>query len=143
MNQQQIVEFIGSHLWTLVLLLSFVIQIVPIKIYPWTSLFKWISKIILRDTNVKIDALTNNLNKLDIEVKNNEKDRIRWEILDFANSCRQGRRHTKDEFEHIISLNDKYQILLKETKDQNGVFEAEYHYITGLYNSHLENNDFL
>lgn len=60
----------------------------PIKIYPWTSLFKWISKIILRDTNVKIDALTNNLNKLDIEVKNNEKDRIRWEILDFANSCR-------------------------------------------------------
>lgn len=143
MDTKQIVEFIGTHLWTIVILLSLVIQIVPIKIYPWTSLFQWISKTILKDTNEKIDTLTKNLNNLEIEVKTNEKDRIRWEILDFANSCRQGIRHTKDEFDHVISLNDKYQKLLKETKDKNGVFEAEYHYIQNLYAERLERNDFL
>lgn len=60
---------------------------------------------------------------------NNEKDRIRYEILSFANSCRNGVKHTKDEFEHIVELNTKYKKLLEETDDENGVFEIEYEYI--------------
>jgi len=64
----------------------------------------------------KITTLQTNMNE-------NEKDRIRWEILDFANSCRNGRKHTKDEFQHIITLNDKYKNLLALTGDKNGVFE--------------------
>ena len=63
----------------------------------------------------------------------NEKDRIRWEILDFANSCRNNQQHTKDEFQHIITLNDKYEKLLALTGDTNGVFEAEYRYIQKIY----------
>ena len=63
----------------------------------------------------------------------NEKDRIRWEILDFANSCRNGRKHSKEEFNHIIELNKKYKRLLEKTGDENGVFEEDYKYIQGLY----------
>ena len=50
-------------------------------------------------------------------IDENEKDRIRWEILDFANSCHNGRNHTKDEFDHIMILNDKNKALLKKTND--------------------------
>ena len=50
-----------------------------------------------------------------LERMTDEKDRIRYEVLDFANSCRNGRRHTKDEFQHIIDLNDKYEVLLDKT----------------------------
>lgn len=77
------------------------------------------------------------------EQKADEKDRIRYEVLDFANSCRNGRRHTRDEFQHIIDLNDKYERLLHETNDANGVFSEEYKYIVDLYHKCQIENDFL
>lgn len=73
----------------------------------------------------------------------NEKDRIRWEILDFANSCRNGRRHSKEEFVHVIELKEKYERLLEKSGDSNGVFEEDFKYIEKLYAERLEKNDFL
>ena len=64
-------------------------------------------------------------------------------ILAFANSCRNGHRHTHDEFKHVMTLNSKYKKLLKETGDENGVFDVEYDYIKKLYAERLEKNDFL
>ena len=70
-------------------------------------------------------------------------DRIRWEVLDFANNCRNDIRHTKDEFDHIIDLNTKYHVLLKKYGEENGVFDAEYEYILELYRKCQRNNSFL
>lgn len=81
--------------------------------------------------------------ELRAERKADEKDRIRYEVLDFANSCRNGRRHTRDEFQHIIDMNDKYEKLLRETNDKNGVFAEEYRYIVELYHKCQIENDFL
>ena len=61
-----------------------------------------------------------------VSIDENEMDRIRWEVLDFANACRNHIKHTKDEFHHIISLNEKYHNLLDKYQDENGVFDAEY-----------------
>lgn len=132
------------------LVLSTIIQITPIKLNPWSALFKWIGKMINNETNKKIDAvateqdsLKNQINSVVKAVDENEKDRIRWEVLEFANSCRNGRQHTKDEFQHIITLNDKYKSLLAKTNDKNGVFDSEYEYIDKLYKEGQEKNDFL
>ena len=111
------------------MLASLFIQITPIKINPWTSLFQWIGKTITGNACSKIDNVIEKINCIETEVRNNEKDRIRWEILDFANSCHNGRKHTKDEYRHIDKLNRKYIQLLQETDDSNGEFEAEYEYI--------------
>lgn len=73
----------------------------------------------------------------------NEKDRIRWEILDFANSCRNGRQHSKEEYVHVIELKEKYERLLEKSGDRNGVFEEDFKYIKKLYETRLEKNDFL
>lgn len=140
---QQVVEWIGKNLWTIIIVISIFIQITPIKINPWSALFKWIGKTITGNACSKIDGLINKVEKIEKDVKTNEKDRIRWEILDFANSCRNNRKHTRDEFQHIVALNDKYKRLLKETNDTNGVFEVEYNYIQDLYAERLEKNDFL
>lgn len=150
---QQFIQWIASHPLTGLVVFTGLIQIAPIKINPWSALFKWISKAITGDACSKIDGLLEKVNKIDgiVEKVNNieenitanEKDRIRWEILDFANSCRNGRRHTRDEFQHIVALNDKYCKLLEATNDTNGVFEAEYEYIKKLYTERLEKNDFL
>lgn len=91
----------------------------------------------------RVDNLENTLSKKiqDVSDRNdeNEKDRIRWEILDFANSCRNGRKHSKEEFNHVIELRVKYEKLLEKTGDENGVFEEDYRYIQTLY----ANGDFL
>ena len=86
-------------------IVSAIIQITPIKLNPWTRLFKWIGKLITADSDKKIDGLVTSTSNLETDISElrskvdeNEKDRIRWEVLDFANSCRNGRRHTKDEF---------------------------------------------
>lgn len=140
---QQVVEWIGKNLWTIIIVVSIFIQITPIKVNPWSALFKWIGKTITGNACSKIDSLIEKIEKIEKDVKTNEKDRIRWEILDFANSCRNDRKHTRDEFQHIVALNDKYKRLLSETNDTNGVFEVEYNYIQDLYAERLEKNDFL
>lgn len=143
-------EWCGKNIVVVLVGLSALIQITPIKINPWTTLFKWIGNKVNEDlrkevggVNKKLDSLSKDVDDLSRQRKEDEKDRIRWEILDFANSCRNGRRHTKDEYLHIIELNDKYKKLLKETGDKNGVFEVEYEYIKQLYKERQEKNDFL
>lgn len=133
---QQILRWLANHPLTSLVAFTGLIQIIPIKINPWSALLKWISKIVTGDACGKIDDLIK-------QVDENEKDRIRWEILNFANSCHNGRRHTRDEFQHIVTLRDKYKKLLEKTNDTNGVFDVEYKYIQDLYAERLEKNDFL
>lgn len=140
---EQAWNWIGNHIWTLVVVLSVFIEIVPIKWNPLSSIFKWIGKKITSETTKELKQIKDDLNEQRTMIEENEKDRIRWEILDFANSCRNGRKHTKDEYQHIIALNDKYKDLLEKTGDKNGVFEAEYEYIKKLYAERQEKNDFL
>lgn len=143
-------DWVIHNIAQIALVLSTIIQITPIKLNPWSALFKWIGKMINNETNKKIDAvateqdqLKNQISSVVKAVDENEKDRIRWEVLEFANSCRNGRKHTRDEFQHIITLNDKYKALLAKTNDKNGVFDSEYEYIDKLYKERQEKNDFL
>ena len=114
-------------------ILAIFVEVTPaIKVNP----LSWIGGLLTRRLERDVAALQ-------AAVDENEKDRIRWEVLDFANTCRNGIRHTKDEFQHIITLNAKYKALLKKTDDSNGVFDAEYEYILRLYRERQERNDFL
>ena len=91
----------------------------------------------------KVDNVERQQEAQALEHKIDEMDYIRTTVLDFANSCRQKRRHTKEEFDHMFALNDKYQSLLKETKQQNGRFEDAFNYIKDLYRTCMNENDFL
>ena len=123
--------------------LSFFVELTPIKINPWSILFKWIGKKMTGDACTKIDTVLKKIKDIEETADENEKDRIRWEILSFANSCRNGVKHTRDEYQHIITLDGKYKKLLEKTHDTNGVFEVEFEYIKKLYAERLEKNDFL
>ena len=128
-----VIDWILAHWSFCAFVLAIFVQITPgIKVSPLT----WLG-------NLLFGSLRKDLQAIRDQVDENEKDRIRWEVLDFANSCRNGRRHTKDEFQHIITLNSKYKSLLIKTHDENGVFDAEYAYILDLYKEHQVRNDFL
>lgn len=146
MNQAQlerILDWIVHNFAQLFLIFSIFFQISPIKWNPITSFVKWIGKALTSSLDDKIDDIATSVDELRENVNTNEKDRIRWEILDFANSCRNGRNHSHDEFKHIVELHDKYKALLEETGDKNGVFDTEYKWIQALYEERLQKNDFL
>lgn len=143
MTEKEIFQWLGQHIVSVLLVLSFFIQIIPIKINPWSSLIKWIGKLITASINTRLDEVEKSLINVQASIDQNQKDRIRWEVLDFANSCREGKHHTKDQFQHIIALNDKYKGLLIKTNDKNGIFDAEYQYIQAIYKERQQKNDFI
>lgn len=132
------------------LIVSTLFEISPIKWNPITSILTWLGKKMnsqvmkqVEEQDKKIDSLDKKIDALDLKLDMNEVDHIRWEILDFANECREGRRHTKDEFEHIISQNTKYHTLITEHDMTNGLIDIEYAYIVKIYNKCLEEDSFL
>ena len=70
-----------------------------------------------------------NINSLDKKIDDNEIDRIRWDILNFASALRQEIDATEDEFKHIFELHDKYVALLETTGRVNGLIDIEFKYI--------------
>lgn len=135
LKEMTIGEILGNA--TLLLaVLSIFVEITPIKINPISAVLRWISKAIN-------GPIYETLKEIRDTIDDNEIDRIRWEILDFANSCRNGRLHTKDEFTHIIALNEKYHEILKKRDLTNGLIDLEYSYIVALYKKCCEKNSFL
>ena len=68
---------------------------------------------------------------------------IRAHVLDFANSCMNGRPHTKKEFDNIIRENEQYEALVKKHKVKNAVYKEDYAFIKKIYDKCRENNSFL
>lgn len=158
MNLQTIIEFfrnltigqiIGDGL-ALVLIFTTFIEISPIKWDPLTSILSWLGNRINKTVLKDVEGLTKTVQEqaqkvddLDKKIDMNEIDHIRWEILNFSNSCRHDQLHTKDEFEHIINLHEKYIEILDSRHMTNGLITLEYEYIVEIYKKRLEKNDFL
>ncbi len=144
MQLKQVFDWCLEH-WSFVLfILGAFVQFTPaIKFSPLTAICKWAGKAFNGEVIERISGLEASYDEQRKTIDENEMDRIRWEVLDFANACRNHRKHTKDEFQHIIALNTKYHDLLKKYGEENGVFDAEYSYILELYHECQHNNSFL
>jgi len=140
---ERVLDWLVHNFVQVLLIFSIFIQITPIKWNPISSFVKWIGKLLTHDINKKLENVEDSVEEIKTDIDANEKDRIRWEILEFANSCRNGINHSHDEFRHISDLHDKYVKLLKRTDDQNGVFNTEYEWIQSIYKKRLDQNDFL
>lgn len=68
---------------------------------------------------------------------------IRSHILDFANSCFNKKRHTKQEFENIIDENTRYEELVKKYGIKNNVYKEDYDFILKIYHKCQEEGSFL
>ena len=112
------------------------IEIAPIKINPWAALFKWIGNMINGDLREQVMEL-----KRDFEKKNVED--MRWEILNFANTCRRGTNHSKDEWRHVMDQLYDYEKYTEKKGITNGVIEEDAHFLRELYHERNLKNDFL
>lgn len=131
-------------------LVSTFVEVSKIKINPWSSLFKWIGSKMMEDVKTEIKEIKDEqkeLAKKQEELKRQRAidaaDAIKAEIFKFYNECQKGQRHSEAEFNHIIKQNKKYEDLIEETGEENGVYTAEYKYILTIYTKCQLEKDFL
>ena len=128
-----------------VVILSFMslVQISPIKINPWGKIGGLIRSFLMKDVQRDIQEVKKEVREIAVTTDDNEVWRLRHEILDFYNSCKNGRKHTKDEFEHILEAHDRYETIIKKRQIKNGVMDIEHQYIRDVYRKSLESDNFL
>lgn len=143
MQLLELLKCYTSEIVTWLALFSIVIEVAPIKINPWTTFLKFVGTRMNADILLRLEEVEGQLKKQDDKIDNNEKDRIRYEILDFARACRKHEKHTKEEFDHIFEQYDKYEVILAKLEQPNGKVTQAMHFISDLYQEILAEDDFI
>lgn len=132
-------------------------EISPIKINPWKSLLRWISDAVNVEDSKQIKEINERLAKLDASIEEMKKEQARvkeehehdkakekrWHILDFVNSSRHGRTHTREEWNHTLSELKEYEEFCKDRDIPNGVIDEGAKYLRDLFQEKCKTNDFL
>ena len=95
-------EMAGWAVVLLILLLSLV-QISPLKLNPWDNIFRWIGKKTQGEMRKQIADLQKQVT--DIWISSH-----RQSILTFARECRADIDHDAEEWNHILSIADEYEV---------------------------------
>ena len=117
--------------------LGIVVDMTPgIELQPVRWIIKQLGNLMNHDMEEKLEALQKDFTEHKVES-------WRYEILDFANSCMNHRQHTKEEFDHIIDVHNKYDTYIKDKEIENGQIDLAYNYISEIYIKLLKENGFL
>lgn len=111
-------HLIDSYAWVLAVLAILGIEIAPVKIYP----IKWLGECLSKWLG--ITDIKNDMDHLKKEVDANELDRIKYEILQFSGSLRNGLKRSETDYMHIEAIFTKYR-----TKGGNTYIMHEMEYI--------------
>lgn len=136
MDKKEIVLYSVGLVLTLV-------QISPLKINPWSWVGRQIKNVFVGDISEKLDKMAAKIDELESRFSADKIASVRWRVLDFGNSCLQGRRHTKEEWDHCISELSEYEHYCRENKIDNGVMEEMAKYLRKNYQERWEKKDFL
>lgn len=98
-----ITRLLDDYVWVLGVLALVGIEIAPIKINP----IKYLGNILGSWLGIK--AIDDKVNSLKEEVDANELDRIKYEILQFSGSLRNGLKRTEVDYRHIEAIFTKYK----------------------------------
>lgn len=133
----------SGYIILIIVVLSTCIEIAPIKINPLSFLFKWIGDIINKDIKEQLHSVSTQLDDVSDRIDKIEINDTRSTILDFANSCMNERRHTKEEFDHMIDLHTEYEEKIAEKGMKNGRVDLAFKYISDLYMKCQKEDSFL
>lgn len=118
------------------------IQIVPIRIDPWTYILKWVGGVINGGVKIQIAALDHKIDSNQRMAEEERAEDMRWDIREFAEGCKHGEHHTKEEWRHIIAQMERYEAYVTKYDISNGVIKEETKYLRRLYEERNNKNDF-
>lgn len=128
-------------------ILSVVVEVAPIKINPWTVIFKYIGGIINRGVYKKLDAIEGATQRnaqaiedirADMESRFDTYDKqdkelqaigMRNEIINFAENLKLGRIYSEKQFEYILDVISKYYIHCDTYKIKNHYIDEAHDFI--------------
>lgn len=146
MTIQQLMEMIVADrgpICLVILIALTLLQIAPIKINPWSAIFKWLGKQLNTDVIKKIDDVEKRLDEHIKDSLESELKARRVSILDFSSSIIRGVNYHREKFDFMIKECDSYEEYCKKNDIKNGVAEASIAEIRRIYQEHLRNADFL
>lgn len=136
MTSAEIVELCRTGLAWLAAV-GIVIDLTPgIKFQPVRYLIRQIGNLINHDIKEQLD-------KIEKDLQQHKVESWRHEILDFANSCMNKRRHTQEEFDNFFESHNDYEKYIKENGMENGRVDTAFEYVQKIYLHCMETNDFL
>lgn len=133
----------STTIFIIVAAIGIFVEITPIKLSPFSSIIKWIGNKLNGDTNNQLETISSQLEIVSGRIDKIEINDMRSQILDFSNSCMNERKHTKEEFEHIIDLHTQYEDIISKKGMTNGRVDLAFRYISDLYTICLNENSFL
>lgn len=128
-------------------ILSVVVEVAPIKINPWTVIFKYIGGIINRGVYKKLDAIElatqrnaqsiedikaemeSRFNTYDKQDKEQQAVSMRNEIINFAENLKLGRIYSEKQFEYILDVISKYYIHCEKYSIKNHYIDEAHGFI--------------
>lgn len=113
-----------------------VVEIIPIKINPWSRIFHWVG-------NAMLGEFKNEMRTFKQEQEKKNADDMRWAIINFANNCRRGEKNSKDAWRHVLSQIEEYHSYTEDHDIVNGVVDADSEYLRELYKDRCRKNDFV
>lgn len=140
MTLQQILTGSGGVL----LIALTLIQIMPVKIDPWSRIAKIIGRAINGEVIDKVDELVESLQSLRDESEEREAITCRTRILRFGDEIIHGAEHTKEHFDQILADIDYYEDYCgAHPKFRNNKAVATVERIKAVYRKCLDENSFL
>lgn len=128
----------------IVVVISIFIEIAPIKINPLSHFLRWLGRKINGDIIERFDTLEKKVNN--IESVNDERNAIscRVRILQFGDEVRRGMKHSKENFDQVLSDIDDYERYCESHPGfKNNKTVATKEKILKVYSERMDNNDFL
>lgn len=87
----------------------------------------------------KQDDLITGMAELKQMLVQKDVDDMRWEILNFANAVMSNREYNKEQYDHVLDIYKKYEIILEENNMQNGRVDTSIAFIKKHYEELMEN----
>lgn len=100
----------------------------------------WEQRKIDVEQSIKHDEiLRDDLKKLTDMFVDKSIDDMRYEILDFASSLSSGRTYSKEQYDHVLNIYEKYEKILEENHLSNGKVNTSMEVIREIYKDKLKN----
>ena len=96
-----------------------------------------------QDTDTKILELRQDFDKMEQSNDMQTIRQIKAHVLNFANSCLNRTRHTKQDFDNIIRENEEYERLVAKYGLSNDVYAEDFSFIMKIYHKCQDNGSFL
>lgn len=133
---EQLGKWLGGNWGWVIAVFCVFFEIAPIKLHPISAALGWLGKKLTGDIRKDIADLREDVDRQRMST-------IRSLVLDFSNTCLNGRRHTKEEFDHVIAENHNYETLVAKYGISNDVYTEAYAYILRVYRKCLDGHMFL